>query len=83
MCSRAGSVPVDHHLAEINVARLRHPLHHARTAEFVNYSIWRNLESLDRYVFKSHYVDYLRRRRDWFERGDQPATCRSPQSSER
>lgn len=109
---------VEHHLAEINVARLRHPLDHDETAEFVaaldpinelaessdgfiwrlqddagqsssfvpvegiddpleivNYSIWRDLESLEQYVFKSRHVGFLRRRRDWFERSDQPATA--------
>jgi hypothetical protein len=104
-------------LAEFNLARLRRPLDHAETAEFVaalepinalaeatpgfvwrltddegnsashvevaeiadplvivNYSVWRDLESLRHYVFKSGHAMYLRRRRDWFEPGDGPTT---------
>lgn len=99
-----------HHLAQMNVARLRHPLDAAETAEFVtalapinllaetspgfiwrlqdeggasssyvappqiddpllivNYSIWTDLESLRHFVSKSGHVQYLRRRREWFE----------------
>jgi hypothetical protein len=101
---------MDHHLAELNVARLRRPLDAPEAAEFVasldpinviaettpgfiwrltdddgrpssfipipglddplvivNYSIWRDLESLKHYVYKSGHASYLRRRNDWFE----------------
>ena len=101
---------MDYYLAELNVARLRHPLDAAETAEFVaalepmnaiaeatpgfvwrlvdedgqsssfvavpsirdplvivNYSVWRDLESLKHYVYKSGHASYLRRKRDWFE----------------
>jgi Domain of unknown function (DUF3291) len=34
----------------------------------VNMSVWRDLESLNRYVYKSAHVDIMRRRKDWFER---------------
>lgn len=100
----------DHQLAEFNVARLRRPLDHAETAEFVaalepinaiaertpgfvwrlvddegqsssyvripgvddpllivNYSVWRDVESLRHYVYRSGHASYLRRRREWFE----------------
>jgi hypothetical protein len=109
---------VTHHLAQINVARLRRPLDHAETVEFVealdpvnekaeaadgfvwrlkdeagqsssfvpvegiedpleivNYSIWRDLATLEHFVFKSGHVELLRRRREWFERNDQPSTA--------
>jgi len=33
----------------------------------VNYSIWEDLESLKTFMFKTHHVDFLRRRKDWFE----------------
>ena len=111
-------VRVDHHLAQINVARLRRPLDHEETAEFVealepvnamaeacdgyiwrlrddygqsssfvqvdgiddpleivNYSIWRDLESLEQFVYKSAHAGYLRRRADWFERSDQASSA--------
>ena len=101
---------MEYHLAELNVARLRRPLDHEESAEFVaalepinaiaeatpgfiwrlvdgdgqsssfvtvpaiedpllivNYSVWRDLESLKHYVYKSGHASYLRRRRDWFE----------------
>ena len=107
-----------HHLAQINVARLRRPLDHAETAEFVealdpvndkaeaadgfiwrlkdeagqsssfvpvegiddplevvNYSIWQDVAALEHFVFKSGHVEFLRRRREWFERSDQPSTA--------
>jgi hypothetical protein len=34
----------------------------------VNMSVWRDLESLHRYVYSSAHVDVMRRRREWFER---------------
>lgn len=111
-----GWVRVDHYVAQINIARLRHPLDHDQTAEFVealepvnamaessdgfiwrlrdeygqsssfvavdgiddaleivNYSIWRDVASLEQFVFKSAHAGYLRRRADWFERNDQPS----------
>jgi hypothetical protein len=34
----------------------------------VNMSVWRDLESLQQYVYKSAHVDVMRRRREWFER---------------
>ncbi|MDY7106863.1 MAG: DUF3291 domain-containing protein [Actinomycetota bacterium] len=33
-----------------------------------NYSIWRDVDSLRHYVYRSGHASYLRRRRDWFER---------------
>jgi hypothetical protein len=34
----------------------------------VNMSVWRDLESLHKYVYSSAHVDVMRRRREWFER---------------
>lgn len=34
----------------------------------VNMSVWRDLESLQKYVYSSAHVDVMRRRREWFER---------------
>ena len=106
-----------YHLAQLNVARLRHPLDSEESAEFVaalapinelaeaapgfvwrlvdedgnsssyvpvpaiedslvivNYSVWRDLESLKHYVYKSGHATYLRRRREWFEPSEQAST---------
>jgi hypothetical protein len=34
----------------------------------VNMSVWRDIESLQRYVYGSAHVELMRRRREWFER---------------
>ncbi len=34
----------------------------------VNMSVWRDIESLNEYVYKSAHTDIMRRRKDWFER---------------
>jgi hypothetical protein len=34
----------------------------------VNMSVWRDIESLLKYVYSSAHVDVMRRRREWFER---------------
>lgn len=34
----------------------------------VNMSVWRDVESLQEYVYASAHVDLMRRRRQWFER---------------
>ncbi len=36
----------------------------------VNMSVWKDLESLSRYVYDSEHVQIMRRRREWFERMD-------------
>jgi hypothetical protein len=33
----------------------------------LNMSVWTDLESLKQYVYKSAHVEYLRRRKEWFE----------------
>jgi hypothetical protein len=37
----------------------------------VNMSVWRDIESLSAYVYKSGHVEIMRRRREWFERMEQ------------
>jgi hypothetical protein len=37
----------------------------------VNMSVWRDMESLSAYVYRSGHVEIMRRRREWFERMDQ------------
>jgi hypothetical protein len=34
----------------------------------VNMSVWRDVESLKKYVYNSAHVEVMRRRREWFER---------------
>jgi len=34
----------------------------------VNMSVWRDVESLDKYVYGSAHVEIMRRRKEWFER---------------
>ena len=34
----------------------------------VNMSVWRDVESLNKYVYSSGHVDVMRRRKQWFER---------------
>ncbi len=44
------------------------PFNNDRT--LVNMSVWRDIESLSAYVYKSAHVEVMRRRREWFERMD-------------
>jgi hypothetical protein len=37
----------------------------------VNMSVWRDVESLNTYVYDSAHVEIMRRRREWFERMDE------------
>jgi hypothetical protein len=34
----------------------------------INMSVWRDVESLNKYVYSSVHVEIMRRRREWFER---------------
>ena len=34
----------------------------------VNISVWRDVESLNRYVYRSAHAEIMRRRKEWFER---------------
>jgi hypothetical protein len=37
----------------------------------VNFSTWESIETLSDYVYRTVHADYLRRRRQWFERLDE------------
>jgi hypothetical protein len=37
----------------------------------VNMSLWRDVESLSRYVYQSAHVELMKKRREWFERMDE------------
>jgi len=37
----------------------------------VNLSVWKDVESLSAYVYRSAHVEIMRRRREWFEKIDQ------------
>ena len=37
----------------------------------VNLSVWKDVESLSAYVYRSAHVEIMRRRREWFEKMDQ------------
>lgn len=34
----------------------------------INVSVWRDIESLNKYVYESAHVEIMRRRKEWFER---------------
>lgn len=38
----------------------------------INMSVWTSLDALADFVFRTEHRDYLRRRREWFERIEQP-----------
>jgi hypothetical protein len=38
----------------------------------VNYTIWRDVETLKQFVYKSAHVEILKRKREWFERMAMP-----------
>ncbi len=38
----------------------------------VNMSIWRDLESLKKFVYRSEHMEFLKRRKEWFLLMDQP-----------
>ena len=40
----------------------------------VNLTVWESVEALADFVFRTHHADYLRRRREWFERLAEPET---------
>ena len=38
----------------------------------VNLSVWESLEALNEFVYRSLHTSVLRRRREWFEKADEP-----------
>lgn len=96
----------NHHLAQLNIARLLAPLNSPQLTDFVanldrinaladdapgfvwrlqteegdatalrpfgeeyivNLSVWEDVESLHRFVYRSAHIEIMRRRREWFE----------------
>jgi Domain of unknown function (DUF3291) len=43
----------------------------------LNMSVWKDIDSLHRYVYNSGHVDLMRRRREWFERMAEAFTFRN------
>jgi hypothetical protein len=43
-----------------------------RPMGIVNYSIWRDVESLKEFVYKTVHIEILKRKREWFERMSLP-----------
>jgi hypothetical protein len=41
-------------------------------AVITNLTVWESVEALRNYVYKTEHVEFLRRRRDWFEPHDVP-----------
>jgi hypothetical protein len=41
----------------------------------LNMSVWASVEALADYVYRSVHVEFLRRRREWFERAVEPIHC--------
>jgi len=39
----------------------------------INFSVWESLEALWNYVYKTHHLEFLRRRREWFQRMVEPS----------
>ena len=35
--------------------------------ELVNMSVWESVESLKHFMFKTHHIDFLKRKKEWFE----------------
>ncbi len=38
----------------------------------VNMSVWKSVEDLRQYVYRSPHADYIKKRKDWFSRMSQP-----------
>lgn len=41
----------------------------------VNLTVWSSIEALADFVFRTGHVEFLRRRREWFEATIEPTTC--------
>lgn len=39
--------------------------------EIVNMSVWESVEDLKRFMFKTHHIDFLKRKKEWFETSTQ------------
>lgn len=52
----------------------RFPGHEDDPRLIVNLTVWEEIDSLQHFVHRSGHGMYLRRRREWFEKADQPMT---------
>jgi Domain of unknown function (DUF3291) len=43
--------------------------------EIVNLTVWESVEALADFVYRTGHVEFLRRRREWFEAPSLPITC--------
>lgn len=43
--------------------------------EIVNLTVWESIEALADFTYRSGHVEFLRRRREWFEASSQPIVC--------
>jgi hypothetical protein len=43
--------------------------------EIINLTVWQSIDALADFVYRSAHVDFLRRRREWFEAPGQPIQC--------
>lgn len=46
------------------------PLHDEQV--IINLSVWKNIESLEYYTYRTFHVDFLRRRKEWFQNTEKP-----------
>lgn len=41
----------------------------------VNISVWQSIEALEKFMYKSSHVEFLRRRKEWFQKFGKPYTA--------
>lgn len=41
----------------------------------INISVWQNIETLEKYVYKTFHTDFLKRRKEWFQAFGKTATA--------
>ena len=59
-----------HHLAQLNIGRLRYELDDPRMA--INMSVWESVAALERYVWQTVHKHFYGRRHEWFGKLDGP-----------
>ena len=62
--------PRDHHLAQLNIGRLRYEVDDPRIA--INLSVWESVEALERFVYLTLHKRFYARRSEWFDHFDGP-----------
>jgi uncharacterized protein DUF3291 len=58
--------PADHHLAQLNVGRIRYDIDDPR-------SVWESVAALERFVWQTVHKRFYGRRTDWFEHFEGPS----------